>query len=51
MAGNKIFKTYKDNRREGIGIFGRYIERGDNATLWLNKEAVLKIINYGKTQE
>lgn len=49
--GNKIIKEYVDRRSEGIGIFGRNVKFGDNSTLWLNKEAVLKIINYGKTQE
>lgn len=51
MSGNRIIKGYRDSRPEGIGIFGRNVNVGEGASLWLNKEAVLKIINYGKTQE
>ncbi len=50
IHGDNIYKC-SDYRREGIGIFGRNVKFKDESTLWLNKEAVLKIINYGKTQE
>ena len=40
-----------NGKYEGIGVEVRNTEEGKEAPLWLNKEAVLKIINYGKTQE
>ena len=38
------FERYIDNRPIGIGIFGRFTKAGDKSNVWLNYNAVEKII-------